>query len=162
MFAKYRCRLLWLASIFILANPCLAQHQESKPEVVVSVPLSVTRLYSDSDGESHFEDIEIPFELKNYAPPAPPISVTNFIGVDGFVVISSPAGWFGNWHPAPRKQYMFCLSGELEVEVSDGEIRRFGPGSVVLVEDTSGKGHISKVVGDARCHMAAMPVKEKP
>jgi hypothetical protein len=56
---------------------------------------------------------------------------------------------------------MFCLSGELEVEVSDGEIRRFGPGSVILVEDTSGKGHVSRVVGEVRGYMAAMPVRDK-
>jgi quercetin dioxygenase-like cupin family protein len=81
--------------------------------------------------------------------------------VEGFAIISSPSGWFGDWHPAPRKQYMFCLSGELEVEVSDGEIRRFNPGSVILLEDTSGKGHVSRVVGEGRGYMAAMPVKDK-
>ena len=161
MFVKYCCRLLWFASICILFNPCLAQHQESTPKIVVSTPLLVTHLYSDSNGESHFEDIELPFELKDYAPPAPPISVTDFFGVEGFVIISSPSGWFGDWHPVPRRQYMICLSGELEVEVSDGEIRRFGPGSVILVEDTSGKGHVSRVVGGGRVNMAAMPAKDE-
>jgi hypothetical protein len=146
--------------LVIPAKPNRSQHNEPTQEIAVSAPLSVTRLYSDSNGESHFEDIEIPFDLKDYAPPAPPISVTDFIGTDGFVIISSPPGWFGDWHPAPRKQYMFCLSGELEVEVSDGEIRRFGPGSVIFVEDTSGKGHVSRIVGNKRGYMVAMPVKD--
>ncbi len=149
---------LWSVSILILAHPCLSQDHESKQKIAVSAPLSVIRLYSDSNGESHFEDTGLPFDLKDYAPPAPPISITDFIEVEGFVIISSPAGWLGDWHPAPRQQYMFCLSGELEVEVSDGEIRRFGPGSVLLVEDTSGKGHVSRVIGNDRVFIAALPV----
>ena len=161
MITKCRYYFAALVSIAILAGPVLVQGQETHHKIVASDPLSVIRLYSDSAGESHFEDIEIPFKLEAYAPPAPPISVTEFIGVEGFVVISSPAGWFGDWHPAPRRQYMFCLAGVLEVEVTDGEIRRFGPESVVLVEDTSGRGHISRVVGEDRCYMIAMPVEEK-
>ena len=43
-------------------------------------------------------------------------------------------------------------TGELEVQVSDGEIRRFRPGDVVLVEDSRGKGHTTRVVSaDAVC-----------
>ena len=148
-----------LVAILVSTGP--VQSAEAPVSVTVSDPLSFTRLYSDSDGGSHFADMEMPFELKDYAPPAPPISVTDFVGVEGFVVISSPAGWFGSWHPAPRRQYMFCLSGILEVEVTDGEIRRFGPGAVVLVEDTTGKGHISRVVGDERGYLVAMPIKEE-
>ena len=113
--------------------------QDVSTDIAVSEPLSVTRIYSDSEGESHFSDLQIRFELKDYAPPAPPISVTDVIKADGFVIISSPVGWFGDWHPAPRRQYMICMSGTLEVEVTDGEVRRFGPGSVLLVEDTTGK-----------------------
>ena len=51
-----------------------------------------------------------------------------------------PAGWFGDWHPAPCRQYYVQTTGELEVQVSDGEIRRFRPGDVVLVEDVTGQG----------------------
>jgi hypothetical protein len=36
------------------------------------------------------------------------------------------------------------LTGEVEFETSDGDIRRLPPGSVVLAEDTTGKGHISR------------------
>jgi hypothetical protein len=37
----------------------------------------------------------------------------------------------------------------MEVEVSDGEARHLEPGAIVLVEDTDGRGHVSRVVGDA-------------
>ena len=54
----------------------------------------------------------------------------------------------------------FYLAGELEVTVSDGEVRRFGPGSAILAEDTGGKGHFSRVVGSERVFIAALPLKE--
>ena len=122
-------------------------------------PLEIVSIYADNDGESHFGHSKITFDLVDYAPPAPPISVSDVQATEGVVFISSPVGWYGYWHPAPRRQIMFCLTGELEVTVSDGETRRFGPGSPILVVDTSGKGHISRVVGSERCFMAAMPLK---
>jgi hypothetical protein len=105
------------------------------------------RVYTDSNGETHFADIEVGFTMVEFAPPAPPLSVSAFSPVSRFGFISAPPGWFGDWHPAPKRQFIFYLAGEIEAEVSDGEVRRFGPGSVTLVEDTSGKGHISRVVG---------------
>jgi quercetin dioxygenase-like cupin family protein len=119
----------------------------------------MTRIHSDSVGGSHFSDEELIFELVDFAPPAPPISVSKAFAAEKLIVISSAAGWYGDWHPAPGRQLMFCLSGILEVEVSDGEVRRFGPGSVILVEDTTGKGHVSRVVGDERSFMVAAPLR---
>jgi hypothetical protein len=58
----------------------------------------------------------------------------------------------------PRRQFVLVLVGELEVEVSDGEVRRFAPGSLILVEDTWGKGHVSRVVGAERGMAAAIPL----
>jgi hypothetical protein len=138
----------------------IGQPVESQ-EVELAEPLRYTRLYSDSSGESHFADEELTFELVDFAPPAPPISVSEVISTEGVVIISSPAGWYGDWHPAPRRQFMFCLSGEVEVEASDGEVRRFGPGSVVSVEDTVGKGHISRVVSSHRGFMVVAPSGDK-
>jgi quercetin dioxygenase-like cupin family protein len=56
---------------------------------------------------------------------------------------------------------MFVLSGELDVEVTDGELRRFGPGDVILVEDIIGKGHISRALGDERVYMVAVPLVDQ-
>jgi hypothetical protein len=67
--------------------------------------------------------------------------------------LAGPAGWFGDWHPAPRRQFMVKLAGETEFVASDGERRRIAPGMVLVLEDTGGKGHQSRVVGpddDAR------------
>jgi len=125
----------------------------------VADPLPYVRVFSDAEGESHFEDAELPFTLVDFAPPAPPVSVSEAMAANAVAVISSAAGWHGDWHPAPRRQLMIVLAGELEVRVSDGEVRRFGTGDVLLVEDTSGKGHVSTVTGNTRCDMANVPLR---
>lgn len=127
-------------------------------DVEISEPLAYVRIFSDAVGDSHFSDEEMLFTLVDYAPPAPPVSVSTPMDAESVVLLSSPPGWHGDWHPAPRRQLMFLLSGELEVEVSDGEVRRFCSGAVILVEDTSGKGHVSRVVSDERGYMAAIPL----
>ena len=110
--------------------------------------ISYTRLYSDAEGESHFEDAEIDLALTAYAPPAPPLGLSSFTPATQFGFMNAPAGWSSDWHPATARNIFFVLSGEWEVTASDGEARRFGTGSVLLVEDTTGKGHSSRVVSE--------------
>jgi hypothetical protein len=105
------------------------------------------RIYADSDGESHFEDVEVSLKPVDFAPPAPLLHASAFTPASQFGFLSAPPGWFGDWHLPPRRQILFFLSGENELEVSDGEVRYFGPGSVLLVEDTTGIGHRSRIVG---------------
>ncbi len=107
------------------------------------------RVYSDADGMSHFEDAEMEFSSVDFAPPAPPLDLSTFSAATQLGFLRAPVGWEGDWHPAPCRQWIIYLTGEIEAEVSDGEIRRIGPGSVTLVEDTTGKGHKSRVVGEA-------------
>jgi hypothetical protein len=110
--------------------------------------MKYSRLYTDSAGESHFEDIEMELAPANYAPPAPPLNLSPFIPATKFALMSAPAGWRGDWHPATARSVYFLLAGEWEVTSSDGEVRRFSPGSVLLAEDTTGKGHASRVSSD--------------
>lgn len=135
---------------------------ENAPDgIEVAPPFRHARIYTGPDGETHFEDHELPFDLVDFAPPAPPISVTESLAVSGMAIISSPAGWEGDWHPTPRRQLIVVVAGELETEVSDGEVRVFRPGDVILVEDTSGKGHISRVPGDNRGYALALPLSDE-
>ncbi|MGD8538512.1 MAG: cupin domain-containing protein [Candidatus Aminicenantes bacterium] len=133
--------------------------QEKKVTIEVAEPLAYVRIYSDLNGQSHFDKEEITFQLVDYAPPAPPISVSEALVAESVHFISSPSGWFGDWHPAPRRQFVFMLTGTMEVEVSDGEKRKFVPGDVLLVEDTSGAGHISRAVGNERAYLAVVPLE---
>jgi quercetin dioxygenase-like cupin family protein len=149
-------------AVFLFVAVCYgsAAPAETEPQdIKVADPFKYTRIYTDDDGVSHFGVAEVAFTLAEYAPPAPPISVSKGMKVESVVFITSPPGWHGDWHPVPRRQIMFCLAGELEVQVSDGMVRTFGPGSVLLVEDTEGKGHVSRVVGSERVFMAALPME---
>jgi quercetin dioxygenase-like cupin family protein len=102
-------------------------------------------LYTDQNGNSHFKDGELAFDFVNFAPPAPPVELTSYTPVRQLVFFRLAPGWFGDWHPAPKRQFFCCLSGEFELTASDGETRRYGAGKVFLLEDTFGKGHQSKV-----------------
>ena len=111
--------------------------------------MAYTRLYETDDGESHFETIEIDLTLTDYAPPAEPLFLSATTPALEFGFMKAPAGWSSDWHPSSARNLFFVLSGEWEVTASDGETRRFGIGSVLLVEDTAGKGHSSRVVSKA-------------
>jgi mannose-6-phosphate isomerase-like protein (cupin superfamily) len=110
--------------------------------------LDYTRLYTDKDGESHFEEAQTDLALTEYAPPAPPLLLSAFTPARQFGFMQAPAGWSSDWHPSSVRSMFFVLSGEGEVTASDGETRRFAVGSILLAEDTDGKGHRSKVVSD--------------
>ena len=108
--------------------------------------MKMTRLVSTSDYESHFEEVEFDFALTDYAPDAPPLGLSETSAATQIRFMNAPAGWSSDWHPSSARNLFVVLSGEWEVTASDGETRRFGVGSVLLVEDTSGKGHKSRVV----------------
>jgi hypothetical protein len=56
-------------------------------------------------------------------------------------------GYARDWHPAPAPPVRDRPDGEVEVTVTDGQSRRFGPGGVFLAEDTTGQGHRTRAVG---------------
>ncbi|MFC1572327.1 hypothetical protein ACFL6M_01890 [Candidatus Eisenbacteria bacterium] len=122
--------------------------------------MKYTRVFADIDGESHFEDVEVEMKAIDFAPPAPPLSLSDFVEATQFAFLRAPAGWVGDWHPAPRRQMMIYLAGQIEGHTSDGRQRTFGPGSAVLVEDTTGKGHRSRVLGTEDVLMAVVQLSE--
>jgi quercetin dioxygenase-like cupin family protein len=116
-----------------------------------------TRLFSDHQGESHFTDVEIEFASANYAPGAPPLNLSASTNARQFGFMEARAGWSSDWHPSSGRNFFIVISGGWEVTASDGETRRFGVGSVLLVEDTSGKGHTSRVLSDSVAVMLELP-----
>ena len=116
--------------------------------------MKLLRLYADSDGESHFEDVEIPFdEVDDYFENTPPVLFSRFepAAENGFERV--PPGWVGDWHPAPQRVLAIYLSGDLEIEATDGEVRAIGPGTILLAEDTTGKGHRNRVTSPTELEM---------
>lgn len=98
-------------------------------------------MFTGSDGRSHFEDIELPFEASGTA------QRTDNEESQGVQFVYQPPGFVIDMHPAPRRQYVITLQGQSEITMGDGSSKLFGPGDVVLAEDLTGEGHITKVVG---------------
>lgn len=120
--------------------------------------LSYVRLFSDVAGESHFEPLEVGMSTRNFAPPAPSFDVSEWTPATNCGFLRVPKGWTGELHPSPTRMWIFFLSGEMEFEASDGERRLGMPGKAILLEDTTGKGHLSRVIGDTDAVLAVVQV----
>jgi hypothetical protein len=107
-----------------------------------------SRIVSEDGGPSRFEDVDVPLVPVAYAPPAPAFELSEAIGASAMLLSTMPAGYTSDWHPSPARQWFLLLAGELEVETGVGETRRVTAGDAVLVEDVTGPGHRTRVVGD--------------
>jgi hypothetical protein len=119
----------------------------------------IWRVYSGNDGRSHIA--EVPLAMKPF------VDVEGAHGeaaetqpATGITFRVSPPGYRLDWHCAPRRQYSISLSGTAEIEVGDGTVARVGPGDVVLAEDLTGQGHITRVVGDEPRFYAIVPLAD--
>ncbi len=109
------------------------------------------RLYTGPDGHSHIEPIDlgkVPDWKKGL--PTTQISFREW-----------PVGENLDWHPAPRRQFVIILSGQLEIGLGDGSKQVFGAGDARLVEDTTGKGHTTRVLGATPCVTATVPLAQQ-
>jgi hypothetical protein len=113
----------------------------------MSMLKSYTRIVSAEDGRSSFEDAELTLGEQPMGDGAPPMFV-GALGAGVGAAFVRFVAFHGEPHPASEPQWVVVLRGEIEVEVSGGASRRFGPGDLVLAADTSGHGHITRVVGD--------------
>lgn len=109
----------------------------------------IVRIYAGDDGESHFEDLT----ADQFA------GIANDVGPGDITVGQRPAGWWQDYHTAPRHQYVVFMSGGAEIEVASGEKRQFGPGDVLVAEDLTGHGHIIRNVGEEPRVSLAVPLK---
>ena len=106
------------------------------------------RLFADDKGESHFDHIEIEFTATDYVSAAPPLDFSATFPASQVAFMRAPAGWASDFHVSSARNMFVVLSGEWEVTASDGESRRFAAGAALLVEDTTGTGHSSRVLSD--------------
>ena len=105
------------------------------------------RIWADEDGESHLADMDLNFEPAGFLPPASPVLLTATWPAAGYHFALVPAGWRADWHPAPGRELVVYLAGNGSVQASDGSTRLLAPGTILLVEDTTGRGHITAVTG---------------
>jgi hypothetical protein len=123
------------------------------------VGVQYVEIFADDKGISHFREVEIALNRGEVAPPALPADISPFRAATEVGFISIPSGWAGGWHQPPTDGYIFVLSGEVQIEVGDGEIRRFPQGSIWLHKDRNGPGHNSSVISseDAKLAMVKFP-----
>ena len=114
-------------------------------------PIMVTRLYTGADGQSHSEEIEM--KLTGGA--------SELMKATGVQLRQTPAGNFSDWHRGPRRQYIITLSGRGEIEVAGGKKISLEPGHIELIEDLTGKGHTTKVVGTEDRVTIALPLADQ-
>jgi hypothetical protein len=102
----------------------------------------LVRVYTGEDGCSHFEDIDLRMgefrlgTLFSYK--------SGMLAVKGVVFRENPLDGSDDFHNPPQRQLVITLSGAVELKVSDGSTRVFGPGDVLLAEDTKGAGHSAR------------------
>jgi quercetin dioxygenase-like cupin family protein len=109
------------------------------------------RMYCNAEGKSTWEEVD----WKTYENWAGGIDVTRMR------FASRAPGEMQDWHPAPQRQFVIILSGQLEIGFEDGSTRVFGPGDARLVEDTTGKGHTTVAVGNEPCITATVGLKDQ-
>jgi len=102
--------------------------------------MKVTRIYTGEDNQSHFEDLDIPLKPADYG------SASEVVPALEVIFRETPEGASLDFHNAPRRQFVITLSGLGELECDDGSRRRFGPGDILLAEDTTGQGHITREI----------------
>jgi hypothetical protein len=101
----------------------------------------ITRLFADEHGQARFEDTEISLAPGN--PPPDAMSVSPPWPASAVLFGRGPAGGSHPEQPEHRRQLVIGVTGSVEVTAT-GETRTFGPGDVLLVEDTEGFGHSSR------------------
>jgi len=109
--------------------------------------MRIHNLYTDASGQSHFRDIEV-----EWVEEGPAGKLSKRLPATGIIFRQVQPDYDLDWHPAPRRQYIINLDAGVQITASDGEARQIGAGEVVLVEDTWGKGHLSKAIGNKMRH----------
>jgi hypothetical protein len=141
-----------LAASFML-GPALARAEEAQP-----AKLHYWHLYSDAKGVSHFKQEALPFEAVPVPGLAKPPMAASLAGAKGATFLLLHPSQVEDWHRAPATQFLIVVQGASEVTAGDGTIKDFHVGDVVLMDDTTGKGHITKGLGTVDHIALVIPV----
>ena len=146
-----------LAGRAIAANPIAPEPESSYHDDSMAClregKVRIHNLYTDANGESHFRDIEI-----DWAEERRGSKLSKRLPANGIIFRETTAEYDLDWHPAPRRQYIVNLDAGVKITASDGESRIIQAGEVILVEDTTGKGHRSQGLGQMR-HSLFIPIE---
>jgi len=104
--------------------------------------MAIIRIYTGPDGKSHFDDVEPRFE-----PLGDESERAELIPGSGIVIRRFAPARSNPWHHAPGRAAVFTLCGAVDIEIGDGTVRRLGPGDILIAEDLTGQGHVTREVG---------------
>jgi hypothetical protein len=131
--------------VLLLGCTLVVWNARADHDVVVAqrrAPIVVTRIYTGPDGQTHAEQVDV-----KLTPGGSSGELSEMAKVTGLQFRRQAPNYFQDWHPAPRRQYVITLSGRGEIELAGGKKIPLGPGHILLAEDVTGKGHISRGVG---------------
>jgi hypothetical protein len=131
------------AALVVLVAAFLTTAQTPKP-------IMMTRIYTGTDGLSRAE--EVPMNLSGGG-------VSEMMKASGAQFSRRPPGPPSDWHVGPRRQYVITLSGHAELTVGGGKKVPVGPGHITLIEDTTGKGHITQNLGPGDRIVVTIPLE---
>ena len=129
----------WIPALVIVAG---ARWTSGAPVFAQAhTPVKVTRIYTGADGKTKLEEYEVPLKAQGRG-----TELSATVPVKSLQFRRTNQDYSLDWHPAPERQYVITLSGESEIELEGGRRVRLGPGNILLAEDTTGQGHISRAI----------------
>ena len=163
LFMGYSCAGFQIPGLSFVRNSCCRRghlsHNEHHYDTNnrVSTEPTITRIFTGSDGQSHFENVSLHMQAFVDTEGAHGWA-TEMQSNRGIVFRTSPPGYSLSWHTAPRRQYVIQLQGEVEIEVASGQTVTMRPGDVLLADDLTGQGHCTRVVGNITRFYAVIPL----
>ena len=156
---KIRCNAkdLLIAGLSVACAALVVQNRKAQTaEDGKPKPIEVIRIYTGDDQQTHVEKIEVPLQSRGGRSGA----ISEAVDITGVMFRRTPPDYLIDWHNAPRRQYVVTLSGRGEVELGDGTKVPLNPGTILLAEDTTGQGHISRAIGSEDRISLFLPLAE--
>ena len=116
--------------------------------------MAIIRIYTGSDGKSHFEEVTPALE-----PRGDKAASGELLPGPGIVIRQFDADRSNPWHNAPGLYCVFTLGGAVDIEIGDGTVKRLGVGDILIAEDVTGQGHITREVGPGPRVSVFVPLK---
>jgi len=144
-----RWALVLLVGIFVVT--WRAHTDQDVAAAQARKPIMMTRIFTGPDGLSRAEQVEMTLNGNV-------TEMMKAIGVQFSRRAPAPAS---DWHTGPRRQFVITLSGRAEIEVAGGRKVAIGPGHINLIEDTTGKGHITHNLGPDDRIVVTIPLADR-
>jgi hypothetical protein len=133
----------WLMPMFLVLVVMSAQNARNPAAAQPRKPVGVMRIYTGPDGQTHAEQVDV----RLAASPVIGREQSEAVKATSSYFVRLPAGFFQDWHPAAERRYLVTLSGRGEIELAHGQKIVLERGRVLLAEDVTGKGHITRTLG---------------